>query len=48
MRFADVGGRVIVGLALAGFGVENLLFKRYIVARIAPWPPDDPSAQMIR
>jgi uncharacterized membrane protein YphA (DoxX/SURF4 family) len=47
MRSLDVAGRVIVGLALLGFGVENILFSRYIVARIAPWPPHDPSAQMI-
>jgi hypothetical protein len=47
MRSAGVVGRFIVGLALLGFGVENILFNRYIVARIAPWPPNDPSAQMI-
>ena len=37
-------GRLIVGLGLIGFGVENVLFGRYIVARVAPWP-DDPSAR---
>src|SRR5262245_10711548 len=47
MRSPDVAGRFIVGLALLGFGVENILFNRYIVARIAPWPPNDPSAQTI-
>ena len=47
MRSSDVSGRFLVGLALLGFGVENILFSRYIVARIAPWPPNDPSAQMI-
>ena len=46
MRSTDRLGRLIVGLALVGFGVENILFGRYIVARIAPWPPDNPSAQM--
>jgi hypothetical protein len=33
-------GRLFFGLALLGFGVENLLFGHYIVARAAPWPPD--------
>ena len=37
-------GRLIVGLGLIGFGAENVLFGRYIVARVAPWP-DDPSAR---
>src|SRR5262245_5226628 len=47
MRSSDVAGRFLVGLALLGFGVENILFNRYIVARIAPWPPNDPAAQMM-
>jgi len=47
MQSTDRLGRFLVALALIGFGVENLLFGRYIVARIAPWPPDDQSAQMI-
>jgi uncharacterized membrane protein len=33
-------GRFLLGLALLGFGVENILFGRYIVARVAPWPDD--------
>src|SRR5262245_27876096 len=37
-------GRLIVGLGLLGFGTENILFGRYIVARVAPWP-DDPSVR---
>jgi len=37
-------GRVILGLAVLGFGVENVLFRHYIVARAAPWPAE-PSAQ---
>jgi uncharacterized membrane protein YphA (DoxX/SURF4 family) len=42
MRVLDVGalGRIIVGLALIGFGVENILFGHYVVARAAPWPTD--------
>jgi uncharacterized membrane protein len=37
-------GRTLIAIALLGFGVENILFGRYIVARVAPWP-GDPSAQ---
>ena len=37
-------GRVAVGLALLGFGIENVLFGHYVVARAAPWP-EDPTAQ---
>ena len=44
MRKADDLGRLMVASALLGFGVENILFGRYIVARVAPWPAD-PSAQ---
>jgi uncharacterized membrane protein YphA (DoxX/SURF4 family) len=33
-------GRTILGLALLGFGVENILFGHYVVARAAPWPAD--------
>ena len=47
MQSTDRLGRFVVALALIGFGVENLLFGRYIVARIAPWPPNDQSTQMI-
>jgi hypothetical protein len=42
MTSLDLGeiGRMIVGLALLGFGVENVLFGHYVVARAAPWPAD--------
>jgi len=33
-------GRLIVGLGLLGFGIENVLFRHYVVARAAPWPAD--------
>lgn len=32
--------RVIFALALLGFGVENVLFGHYVVARATPWPAD--------
>ena len=44
MRSLHRLGRIFVAIALLGFGTENLLFGRYIVARAAPWPAD-PSAQ---
>jgi uncharacterized membrane protein len=34
----------MVAVALLGFAAENILFGRYIVARVEPWPAD-PSAQ---
>ena len=37
-------GRVALALALLGFGIENVLFGHYVVARAAPWP-EDPTAQ---
>ena len=37
-------GRTLFAIALLGFGLENLLFGHYVVARAAPWPAD-PSAQ---
>ena len=37
-------GRKVLGVALLGFGVENVLFGHYVVARAATWPAD-PSAQ---
>lgn len=46
-HLGDAGlGRLLVGAALLAFGVENVLFGRYIVARHAPWPAD-PSAQFL-
>ena len=36
-------GRKVFGVALLGYGVENVLFGHYVVARAAPWPAD-PSA----
>jgi uncharacterized membrane protein len=33
-------GRLFFAIALVGFGVENLAFGHYVVARSAPWPPD--------
>ena len=33
-------GRILFALALLGFGVENVLFGHYVVARAAPWPAD--------
>jgi hypothetical protein len=48
MRELDVTrlGRIFVAVALLGFGVENIFFGHYIVARVAPWPAD-PSAQFL-
>ena len=37
-------GRAVLGIALLGFGIENVLFGHYVVARAAKWPAD-PSAQ---
>ena len=42
MRWQAALGRTLFALAVVGFGVENVLFGRYIVARVAPWP-DDPA-----
>jgi len=33
-------GRLFLGLGLIGFGVENVLFGSYVVARATPWPAD--------
>jgi uncharacterized membrane protein len=33
-------GRLIFALALLGFGVENVLFGHYVVARAPAWPAD--------
>lgn len=40
MPSADRLGRLFFGLGLVGFGVENVLFGHYVVARLAPWPAD--------
>jgi uncharacterized membrane protein len=37
-------GRLFVAVALIGFGLENIAFGHYVVARAAPWPAD-PMAQ---
>jgi hypothetical protein len=39
-------GRILLALALLGFGIENVLFGHYVVARAAPWPAD-PSMRFI-
>jgi uncharacterized membrane protein len=39
-------GRILLAAALLGFGLENILFGRYIVARVAPWP-GDPSVRFV-
>jgi hypothetical protein len=39
-------GRILLALALLGFGVENVLFGHYVVARAAPWPAD-PSMRLL-
>jgi uncharacterized membrane protein len=46
MRSHAALGRTLVALALLGFGIENILFGRYIVARVAPWPAD-PSVRFV-
>jgi hypothetical protein len=33
-------GRILFALALLGFGIENVLFGHYVVARATPWPAD--------
>lgn len=33
-------GRILLALALLGFGIENVLFGHYVVARATPWPAD--------
>jgi uncharacterized membrane protein YphA (DoxX/SURF4 family) len=40
-------GRLFFALALIGFGVENISFGHYIVARAAPWPPDPLQQQLV-
>jgi len=33
-------GRLFFALALVGFGLENIVFGHYVVARATPWPAD--------
>ena len=33
-------GRLFFAVALIGFGLENIAFGHYVVARATPWPPD--------
>jgi uncharacterized membrane protein YphA (DoxX/SURF4 family) len=40
-------GRLFFAIALIGFGVENLVFGHYVVARSAPWPVDPLQRQLI-
>ena len=44
MRSTERLGRTVLAFAILGFGLENLLFGHYVVARAAPWPAD-PGAQ---
>lgn len=39
-------GRMLFALALLGFGIENVLFGHYVVARATPWPAD-PSIRFV-
>jgi uncharacterized membrane protein YphA (DoxX/SURF4 family) len=40
-------GRLFLGVALAGFGVESLAFGHYVVARAVPWPADPLQQQLV-
>jgi uncharacterized membrane protein len=40
MPTAERLGPLFVALALLGFGLENVVFGHYVVARAAPWPAD--------
>ncbi len=40
IRSAAGLGRLFFALALIGFGLENISFGHYVVARATPWPPD--------
>ena len=40
-------GRLFFALALIGFGVENITFGHYVVARAAPWPADPAQQHLI-
>jgi uncharacterized membrane protein YphA (DoxX/SURF4 family) len=46
-RTAAGRGRACLGLALIGFGVENVAFGHYVVARAAPWPADPLAQQLV-
>jgi uncharacterized membrane protein len=39
-------GRLFLAVALIGFGVENIAFGHYVVARAAPWPADPLQQQL--
>ena len=40
-------GRLFFALALIGFGLENIAFGHYVVARAAPWPADPAQQHLI-
>ena len=40
MRTLHGLGRIVFALALLGFGIENVLFGHYVVARAPAWPAD--------
>jgi uncharacterized membrane protein YphA (DoxX/SURF4 family) len=40
-------GRLFFALALIGFGLENITFGHYVVARAAPWPADPAQQHLI-
>ena len=44
MPTAERLGRLFFALALVGFGLENIVFGHYVVARAAPWPADPRSS----
>jgi uncharacterized membrane protein YphA (DoxX/SURF4 family) len=39
-------GQLCFGLGLIGFGLENLAFGHYVIARAAPWPAEPAYAQL--
>jgi len=40
-------GRLFFAVALIGFGLENIAFGHYVVARAAPWPADPAQQHLI-
>ena len=40
-------GRLFFALALVGFGLENIVFGHYVVARAAPWPADPMQQRLV-